>query len=205
MPESVDFVLRLLLFAGLHSLFAAPGIKAYLQQLSGSSLPWYRLIYNLSSLILFVWVMLAWQSTRVIYLAPGVWSLVMYGLQLLLLAGIFLCLRQTGLGGFLGINASEQAEEQLNTSGCYAIVRHPLYLLSLLFFVLNPVMTTRWLTLTAIGTTYLVIGAIVEERRMLQRFGTAYSRYQQRVPFLIPRLGFSSIRHRKNHRQDTPD
>ena len=37
-------------------------------------------------------------------------------------------------------------------------------------------------------TAYFIIGSILEERRLLARFGDAYREYQQRVPMLIPRL-----------------
>lgn len=187
MPESIDFILRLLLFATIHSLLAMERTKQKLQQLIGRRLTTYRLWYNLLSLVMFGWVMLAWQSTRVLYLVPGIWSLVMYALQLLLLIAMLVCLQQTGLGNFLGITA-EADDASLCTSGCHAIVRHPLYLIGILFFILNPVMTTRWLTLTILGTIYLIGGAVLEERRLLVRFGAAYARYQRDVPFLLPHL-----------------
>lgn len=187
MPDSIDFILRFLLFATLHSLLAMPQVKAKLRQLTGRRLPWYRLTYNLFALAMFGWVMLAWQSTQVLYLVPGVLNLIMQGLQLLTLVAMLVCLRKTGLSSFLGFVAEDRSDT-LCTSGCHAIVRHPLYLLGLLFFLLNPVMTTRWLTLSILGTAYLVLGALIEERRLLQHFKTDYARYQQRVPFLFPRL-----------------
>lgn len=188
MPESLDFILRFLIFAAIHSLLAIPRLKELLQELTGLKTHWYRLAYNVLALVLLSWVMLAWQSTQVLYLVPGIWNLVMQGLQGLSLAGMVICLHQTGLGTFLGFTPENTEQGSLNTSGCYAIVRHPLYLLGLLFFLLNPVMTTRWVVLTSIGSAYLIVGALVEERRLLRQFGTTYARYQQNVPFLLPRL-----------------
>ncbi len=188
MPDYLSFILRLLVFATIHSLLAAPRVKARLRAAAGSDLPWYRLAYNVTALCLFGWVMLAWQSTSVLYLAPGIWSLVMYGLQVLLLLGMLACIRQTGLARFLGASPGGDDHSVLNTKGCHAMVRHPLYLLGILFFLLNPVMTTRWLTLTILGTIYLLIGALVEERRMLALFGTAYRVYLRQTPFILPRL-----------------
>ncbi|MGD9663193.1 MAG: isoprenylcysteine carboxylmethyltransferase family protein [Porticoccaceae bacterium] len=188
MPDSLDFILRFLIFAAVHSLLAIPRLKQRLQELTGLKTHWYRLIYNALSLVLFGWVMLAWPSTRVIYLVPGIWNLVMQGLQGLSLVGMLICLRQTGLGKFLGFTPESTEQDTLTTSGCHAVVRHPLYLLGLIFFLFNPVMTTRWLTLTFIGTAYIIAGGLIEERRLLRQFGTAYARYQQNVPFLLPRL-----------------
>jgi len=183
MPDSIDFILRFLLFALLHSLLALPQIKDMLGRL-----PWYRLTYNLLSLLLLGWMMMAWQSTGVLYLVPGIGNLLMQGLQLLSLLAMLLCLRQTGLASFLGLQHEKSNKEELCTDGCYALVRHPLYLLSILFFLMNPVMTTRWLTLTILGTIYMLIGAALEERRLLLKHGERYAHYQRSVPFLLPRL-----------------
>jgi protein-S-isoprenylcysteine O-methyltransferase Ste14 len=131
--------------------------------------------------------MMAWTSTTVLYVAPGIWSLVMYLLQFLLLIVLLTCLRQTGMSSFIGTDFSEPAKDTtLIRSGCYSIVRHPLYLFSLLFFILNPVMTTRWLSLTLLSAIYFIIGALIEERRMIATFGSQYIRYQEQVPFIIP-------------------
>lgn len=188
MPDYLDFVIRLVIFCCLHSLLATPRIKAGILAQAAVVHPWYRLIYNLASLMLFGWVMLAWQSTSVLFVAPGIWSLLLYGLQAATLAAGFICLKQTGLGAFLG---TEQSCSNTNlpfiTSGCYGIVRHPLYLLGILFMLFNPVVTTRWLTLTLISILYLLFGALIEERRMLQQWGERYRQYQHEVPFLLPR------------------
>jgi len=183
MPDSIDFTLRFLLFALLHSLLATARVKQRLRHV-----PWYRLAYNLFSLFLLGWMMMAWQSTRVLYLVPGILNLLMQALQLLSLLAMLLCLRQTGLSSFLGLQREESNEGELCTGGCYALVRHPLYLLSLLFFLLNPVMTTRWLTLTILGSAYMLLGAKLEERRLLLKHGEHYTRYQRSVPFLLPHI-----------------
>lgn len=186
MHDSIDFILRFLAFAALHSLLALPRFKDWLRQTTGSGLRWYRLAYNLLAVVMFGWVMLAWQSTRVLYLVPGIGNLLMQGIQLAALLAMLACLRQTGLNRFLGVDPEADDHPTLCTSGCYAVVRHPLYLLGLIFFLGNPVMTTRWLTLTILGTVYLLVGALLEERRLLRQFGEAYARYQQQVPFLVP-------------------
>ncbi|SKA14122.1 Protein-S-isoprenylcysteine O-methyltransferase Ste14 [Trichlorobacter thiogenes] len=189
MPDSLDFILRLTVFCIIHSLLAAPRIKSRIQLFIGRPLPGYRLIYNLLSMLLFGWVMLAWQSTSVLYVPPGIWSLVLHGLQFIILWISLVCLRQTGLADFLGTNlALEDERPNLITTGCYAVVRHPLYLLGSLFLLLNPVITTRWIALTLFSIPYFIFGALLEERRMIRLFGETYRQYQRDVPFLIPRL-----------------
>lgn len=192
MPDYAVFILRFCLFAGAHSLFATEWVKRMLTGITGREPRSYRLIYNLASLIIFVWVMSAYGNSPVLYYAPGVWSLVMYLLQLVLLGALVHCVRQTGINDFLGIgrirSEAPSSPPRLVTGGWYAIVRHPLSILSILFLVINPVMTAQWLILIALSVVYFVAGALIEERRLVGQFGDEYRRYQQEVPFMIPRL-----------------
>lgn len=197
MSEPLDFIARFCIFAVVHSLLAVPGVKQALGRRLKSRPSVYRLAYNLLSCVLFGWVMLAWQSTGVLYLVPGVWSLVLHGLQALALLAAISCLRQTGMAAFLGIDPSRGEDSpHLHTTGWYRLVRHPLYLLGMLFCLLNPVMTGRWLVLTLLSAVYFLAGALLEERRLLRTFGFAYAVYRREVPFIIPRLRRPTSVHR---------
>ena len=192
MPDYFVFIQRFLLFAVAHSLFAANRVKGVIRRLCHGEPRGYRLTYNLLSFMLFGWVMAAYGASPVVYFAPGVWSLVMSLAQLV--CGMILvdCVRRTGTGDFLGIRQLRRGPDvprQLVTGGYYAIVRHPLYLFSIAFLLLNPVMTAQWLLLTVLSTFYFVIGALIEERRLLAEFGDQYRQYRQRVPFIITRWG----------------
>jgi len=191
-PDYAVFILRFCLFAGAHSLFATERVKRMLAGIAGREPRSYRLIYNLASLVMFIWAMSAYGNSPVLYYAPGVWSLVLYLLQLVLLGTLIHCVRQTGMNDFLGIgrirSGAPPSPPRLVTDGWYAIVRHPLYFLSMFFLILNPVMTAQWLILIALSVVYFVGGALIEERRLVGQFGAEYRRYQQEVPFMIPRL-----------------
>jgi protein-S-isoprenylcysteine O-methyltransferase Ste14 len=133
--------------------------------------------------------MAAYRNPPVLYIVPGTWSLVMYLMQAILLAIIVACVRQTGPAEFLGLPQPDTADvhtPQLVTNGWYGIVRHPLYLFSMLFLAFNPVVTSRWLILSLFSFAYFIIGALIEEQRLLHEFGNDYRLYRQRVPFLIP-------------------
>lgn len=181
MPDKTIFISRFILFAALHSLFAAEWAK---RTVHGAGRRWYRLCYNAASLVMFGWVMSACRHSDLLYFVPGAASLIMYLLQLIILLLLASCLRQTGIGEFLGL--ARQTSRSFANSGCYSVVRHPLYLFSTLFMALNPVMTWQWLMLTIMGTLYFIVGALIEERRLRVEFGEAYRQYQRRVPFLIP-------------------
>ena len=70
--------------------------------------------------------------------------------------------------------------------GPYRWVRHPLYTGGLLLIWLTPVLTLNLLTLFVMLTIYLIVGARLEEQRLIHEFGAEYQEYQQRVPMLIP-------------------
>jgi protein-S-isoprenylcysteine O-methyltransferase Ste14 len=189
LPDYAVFIVRCILFGVAHSLFAAKRTKQAFSRVAGKEPRTYRLLYNLASLAMFGWVMMAYRTSPLLYAAPGIWRWVLYAAQLVIAAAIFLCVRQTGAGDFLGISQLRSAIAQprkLATSGWYARVRHPLYLFSALFLVLNPVMTAQWFLLTIFSTAYFIVGGMIEERRLLKEFGDEYKRYRQRVPFMIP-------------------
>lgn len=173
----------------MHSLFASNWMKRITCKITGRESRFYRLSYNLASIAIFVWVMAAYRSSPVLYFAPGIWSLVMYATQIVIAGIIFHCVRQTGAAEFLGtsqIRSASTQTDRLVTSGYYSRMRHPLYFYSTIFLVLNPVMTTQWLLLTLYSLIYFIIGGVIEERRLLKKFGEEYLMYQQRVPFMIP-------------------
>ena len=173
--------MRFILFAAVHSLFATAWVK---KTVHGADRRGYRLCYNAASLVMFGWVMSAYRHSDVLYFVPGVWSLIMYLLQLVIVVILVSCLWQTGAGEFFGFTKS--TSHSFTGSGWYSIVRHPLYFFSALFMVLNPVMTAQWLILTAMGTVYFIVGALIEEKRLTEEFGEAYRQYKQHVPFFIP-------------------
>lgn len=183
-----DFIIRLFVFALVHSLLALPE----LQKRIGGTFPrvgrFYRLTYNLIALGTFFWAMSTWHLSSVLYIVPGAGSLLFHLLQLICLVLLVRCAAQTGLDHFLGLAQLRgfTGDQRLITTGCYARVRHPLYSLSFLFMALNPIMTLKWLILTIFSTGYFVIGARIEERRLFAEFGETYRHYQERVPMFIP-------------------
>ena len=191
LPDSVVFIARFFVFAALHSLFASRRLKQVLSRTPDGEPRCYRLVYNLASLAMLVWVVAAYRTSPVLYFVPGVWSLVMYVIQLIVFMLLADCVRQTGFSrffGFMQFRLTEHSAPQLVTNGWYALVRHPLYLFSMLFMILNPVMTTQWLLLTFMSLVYFIIGGIVEEKRLAREFGDAYMKYRLQVPFMIPKL-----------------
>jgi protein-S-isoprenylcysteine O-methyltransferase Ste14 len=100
---------------------------------------------------------------------------------------------QTGALSFLGIRQAfssrlQTKETSLVTTGLYRWVRHPLYTGGYLLIWFTPMMTINLLTLFTILSIYLVVGAKLEERRLVRAFGDDYRAYRAEVPMLVPRI-----------------
>ena len=88
----------------------------------------------------------------------------------------------------------KEVSAQLETTGLHQYVRHPLYFGTLL------VVWSLWLLMPSMAhligvsmiTLYTLIGTILEEKKLLREYGTAYAQYMEKVPMLIPYKIFTS-------------
>lgn len=185
-------IAAVLVYGGLHSWLAGLGLKTRLRNRFGAVVErWYRLVYNLVAVITLLPV-LALPVLLVdtpLYRIPFPWLLLSLAGQafasLVLLAGIL----QTGLMSFLGVCQLVRCEDgpaRLVVSGLYRYVRHPLYSAGLLFVWLMPVMSWNLLALNIGISVYIFVGAVLEERKLRQEFGSTYAEYQARTPMLVP-------------------
>jgi protein-S-isoprenylcysteine O-methyltransferase Ste14 len=76
-------------------------------------------------------------------------------------------------------------EEGIKKSGLLGIIRHPMYFAAILYlwcqtFRLSDIVANSVLTL------YVIIGTLLEERKLVIEFGDSYIQYQKEVPMLIP-------------------
>lgn len=106
-------------------------------------------------------------------------------------------------GGTSGRNtAAGQVAEELNTTGIYSIVRHPLYVGNFLMW-LGPVLFLKsvWFTVVFCLVYWLYYERIMfaEEQFLRRKFGEAYDKWSEkvkafipfRVKYIKPSLGFS--------------
>ena len=182
-----------MIYGSVHSLLASVWAKEKAQRLFGiQSQRWYRLAYNLFAIISFlpvIWLMRLLPD-RSLYTIPLPWLVISLCLQgvagLALIVGVF----QTGVNSFLGfqqfLHASTSTPAGMLTTGLYRYVRHPLYTAGFIFIWLTPKMTMNILALNIGLTLYLLMGTIVEERKLVKEFGEPYQLYQRETPVFIP-------------------
>lgn len=179
-------------YGGLHSVLASLAAKARARHWFGAHADrWFRLIFNLVAAltllpVLALPVILVDQP---LYTIPLPWRLAAWAGQFLALVVFFVGVWQTGLFSFLGLRQLLQpgtAPSRLVTTGLYRYLRHPLYTAGLVLIWLNPEMTCNLFALNLGMSAYMILGAKVEERKLLAEFGEAYAAYQRRTPMLIP-------------------
>jgi protein-S-isoprenylcysteine O-methyltransferase Ste14 len=86
---------------------------------------------------------------------------------------------------FTGQDAPEQ---RFYTPFLYKFVRHPLYMGFVLAFWATPTMTMGHLLFAIATTGYMLIAIQLEERDLVDAFGSTYVEYRRRVSMIIPLL-----------------
>jgi protein-S-isoprenylcysteine O-methyltransferase Ste14 len=94
-------------------------------------------------------------------------------------------------GGTSGRNTRRQVAGHLNTTGIYAIVRHPLYLGNFFIFLgLSLFVRVWWFSLLIILAFWIYYERIMfaEEDFLQQKFGAAFTEWASRTPAFLPRF-----------------
>jgi protein-S-isoprenylcysteine O-methyltransferase Ste14 len=157
---------------------------------------WRRLAYNLFAAVTLAPLLLlylrhpgsplwawhgAWQAPRVLLLALAAW---------LLAGGVRAYDNRT----FLGLRQLADARAGrpsppglLSRRGVLERVRHPYYGAGLLILACGQDFTTTNVVWRGAFVLYLLVGAALEERRLLRRFGADYADYRRTTPAFLPR------------------
>jgi len=80
--------------------------------------------------------------------------------------------------------------KELNEKSIYVLDSHPIYTCMLLITWLFPFMSWNVLAIALGVTGYNILGAQLEERKLLLEFGGGYRVYSHKTPFMIPGLKF---------------
>lgn len=199
---AVDILIIILLFslfAFLHTLLASNKVKNALMEKLGAKIAFYRLFYNLSSVIFFISFYTAAPKPKVIiYDLLFPFDIVTFTLQVLSLIGLVWASRHINLKEFIGIAQIERylhgeymiedldQRQTLRIEGAFKFVRHPFYLFSILFLGLRPTMSLFYFVMFICIVAYFYIGSFYEERKLIIKFGDEYREYKKKVPRLFP-------------------
>jgi methanethiol S-methyltransferase len=202
--ESSDIAFKLLATAGLwtvwcvaHSLLNAEGLVRKTGILDTWFKPYHRLAYTIfafASLGFALWITPSHGSLTLLK-----WNGLLYPARIALivaaLALFYATFRHIGLLDFLGFTAvgigrrSAVSLQALITAGIYGRIRHPQSLAGLLLLWARDLTDTD-IVINVVLSLYLLIGARIEDKRLLKEFGEEYARYRECVPAFIPRITF---------------
>lgn len=181
----------------LHSWLAAYSTKRISRNLFGKRTDrYYRLFFvGLAVLTLLpILGLIILFPSQVLWIIAPPWLYLTVFFQVLAVFGALGTIFQTDVIAFIGIRQAihpdQEFENKLIIKGFYKLVRHPMYLFSLVLLWLIPYMTDLLLAWVIASTLYFVVGSIPEERKLLNQFGDVYQEYQKEVPRLIPGLKF---------------
>jgi len=82
------------------------------------------------------------------------------------------------------VKKTEQSNK-IKRNGVLGIIRHPMYFALIIFFWCGTFKATD-IIVNALLTIYIIIGTMLEERKLVLEFGESYTKYQEEVPMLIP-------------------
>jgi protein-S-isoprenylcysteine O-methyltransferase Ste14 len=195
----IPVLVVMFLYALLHSYLAGTNAKNAFKARFGERAYYglYRLMFNIIGVI----TLLPSSYLFVFYPDGIVWEVdlqyepILLAIQLIGLIGAAVSLIQIDIWQFIGLRqllAYVQNQplplpsEVLQTSGLYALVRHPLYLFTMLAMLPVTTMTGAYFGFCIGVGAYFAIGSFYEERRLAAAFGADYEAYRQRVPWLLP-------------------
>ncbi len=178
-----------------HSGMVRSGFKARLAAVIPP--PFHRAIYSLASGIVLAAVVLLWQPSSLHLLTlRGAYRWAAQTAPLLALA-LFIwgavAVRDIDFFGLAAIRAGLRHNPSpppvFLVRGPYRWMRHPWYCGVLLLIWSCPDLTADRLLFNVLWTTWVCLGATLEEKDLLSEFGDAYARYRRQVPMLIPWRG----------------
>ena len=179
----------------LHSFLISPKVTIFFQRRLQDRYRFFRFLYNITALLTLIPVLLygltlagpfVWRWEGPLRLVQG---LVIISSLVLFIAGA----RRYDLWQFMGMRQMREENTcevltddcRLDTSGVLGIVRHPWYTGGMLIVWARD-LDVAGLLINLVLTGYFIIGAYLEERKLVMQFGQEYIGYQKRVPMFFP-------------------
>ena len=184
-----------ILWCALHSTLITKTVTDYVKRKLGNQYRFYRLFFNIVSLVTFAPLLYYSISHRgpLVFHWEGSLLIVKY---FLLVTGIFLFVagaRHYSMSQFFGIHQIKTGQtdhtlseyDTFDTSGILSVIRHPWYTGGIMIIWSSDIYLSTLLNNIVISV-YFVLGSFLEERKLLLEFGDKYREYQKNVSMLVP-------------------
>lgn len=197
--RSSHLVLALLwgMYCFVHSALISVKAISFFKRVLGSRYAFYRLFFNAFSLVTLVPLLIYSRSQRfqdsIIFGWDGNWRILQYLLIILAAVLVISGARHYSLSQFLGFQqirsnssyGAMTATGDIDTAGVLGITRHPWYVAVFLLLWASD-LSAGTIAVNIILSAYLVIGTLLEERKLVLEFGDKYREYQGRVSMFFP-------------------
>ena len=180
----------------LHSFLVSKPFTDRLRKQGASLFRYHRLAYNLVAVVtVIVPLYVGWRLRGdLIFEWHGWLRLVQAGLALAAGAFFWAGARQYDMRQFLGLRQILSDNDTcttigeacgVETRGVLGLVRHPWYSGGMLIIWARDLDAAALVT-NLVLTVYFIVGALLEERRLVRETGEDYRRYQREVPMFLP-------------------
>lgn len=146
--------------------------------------------------ITFIWLTIAVAISTAVYIANHFYfplfldPMFRYiGVAVIFIGIIIRLIAVFSLGKFFTVDVTIRQNHQLKKDGLYAYLRHPSYFASLLSFIGVGITLNNWVSLLVI--VFAMLAAFInrmqiEERALIEHFGSEYLKYKKNTKGLIP-------------------
>lgn len=193
--EYILLVIIWVLYSTLHSWLISISVTEFIKQKLGVRYMYYRLFYNIFSVISLV------PAVVYSYSINGedivVWDKFSFGVRLALIfiavILIFTASKNYDLLQTAGIRQIKTGKThrvlssggEIKDSGVLGLVRHPLY--SAVFILLwARDLSVVSIIISTVLSLYLIIGTMLEEKKLIVEFGNQYIEYRKNVSMFFP-------------------
>jgi protein-S-isoprenylcysteine O-methyltransferase Ste14 len=132
---------------------------------------------------------LAYNVSDWIYLPLSTGPISYVGLSLIMVGVILRLMIVASLGKFFTVNVTILEDHKLKQNGFYKYIRHPSYSASVLSLIGYGVSLNNWISLaivTAGAFAAFLIRIRIEEKTLIDHFGSEYVEYRKKTKRLIP-------------------
>jgi protein-S-isoprenylcysteine O-methyltransferase Ste14 len=184
-------------YCAVHSALISISVTSWFKTVLAGSYRYYRLFFNIFSIITLMPLVKYSHSARfnseTLFAWSRLWGIVRYSLVGLGVVLVVAGARHYSMLQFLGIHQirKESARSAMTGSGNFddtgvlGLIRHPWYV-AVFILLWTSDLNAAAITVNLVLSAYLIVGTLLEERKLVIEFGEEYRRYQERVSMFIP-------------------
>ena len=207
--EYKDYVLLSILWMGycaLHSALISTTFTDFIKRTMGERSRYHRIFFNLFSVASIIPLLIYSRSASLgierLFAWEGTLRIVKYALIGMAAILILAVGSRYSMSRFLGIEQIQGKSGKgmtegggLDSSGILGLIRHPWYV-AVFILLWTGDLTPSKIIINVILSGYLVIGTLLEERKLVLEFGDRYRKYQAEVSMFIPLKWLKTKLHR---------